>query len=222
MDKDTTGGRGGHSRILTQVENRQIDILVGTQMVAKGHDFPGVTLVGVISVDASLNLPDFRSAERTFQLLTQVSGRAGRGTQPGRVLVQTMAPDNYAITCAINYDCKGFCEQELRFRAELDYPPFSFLALIELSSTSEAAVNKSAQKAAAELAQQKRALHGRVNILGPAAAPLAVLRGRHRRQILLKAKHRNDLHQLLKSTKEALDLPSNVRLTIDIDPLDML
>jgi primosomal protein N' (replication factor Y) len=133
-----------------------------------------------------------------------------------------MAPDHYAITSAINCDCKGFCEQELRFRAELDYPPFSFLAIIELSGNSETAVEKSAQITAAELSRQKRALHTRVSILGPATAPLAILRGRHRRQILLKAKHRNDLHQLLKSTREALELPSTVRLTIDIDPLDML
>jgi primosomal protein N' (replication factor Y) len=222
MDRDTTVGRGGHSRIIRQVEEGKVDILVGTQMVAKGHDFPGVTLVGVISVDASLNLPDFRSAERTFQILTQVSGRAGRGEQPGRVLVQTMSPDHYAIARAIANDCRGFCEEELAFRKELDYPPFSFLALLELSGNTEAVVDAAANKAASELSVQKRALHSRVSILGPASAPLGMLRGRHRRQILLKAKQRTDLHNLIKATKQALKLPATVRLTVDIDPVDML
>lgn len=222
MDRDTTTGRGGHSRIIRQMEEGKVDILVGTQMVAKGHDFPGVTLVGVISVDSSLNLPDFRSAERTFQLLTQVSGRAGRGDQPGQVLVQTMSPDHYAISRAIANDCQGFCEEELAFRQELDYPPFSFLALLEFSGNAEHVVNAAAQKTASALSARKRTLQTRVTILGPAAAPLGLLRGRHRRQILLKAPHRNDLHRLIKETRQTLNLPATVRLTVDIDPVDML
>ncbi|GAM09210.1 primosomal protein N' [Geobacter sp. OR-1] len=178
--------------------------------------------MGVISVDGSLNFPDFRSAERTFQLLTQVSGRAGRGNQHGKVFVQTMSPDHYAINSAIAHDCHGFCTEELKFRDELDYPPFSHLAIVEVSGNNEAAVESAAKKTAADMSRQKRILHLRVSILGPAAAPLSILRGRHRKQILLKAKYRNDLHRLIKTTKDSLELPSTIRLSIDIDPVDML
>ncbi len=221
MDRDTTAGRGGHSRILKKVEQGEIDILVGTQMIAKGHDFPGVTLVGVISADASLNLPDFRSAERTFQLLTQVSGRAGRGDQPGIVMVQALSPDHYAISRALAHDFQGFYEDEIAFRSELEYPPFSHIAMLELSGNSEQAVDDASKKTASELSRHKPALHARVTILGPAAAPLGMLRGRHRRQILLKSKQRTDLHRLIKAARETLCIPSTVRLTIDIDPVDM-
>ena len=128
MDRDTTSGRGGHARVLKGVEDGSIDILVGTQMIAKGHDFPGVTLVGVISADATLNLPDFRSAERTFQLITQVMGRAGRGDAPGKVLIQTLNPDHYAVSRAAAHDFAGFYQEELEFRREAWYPPFAHLA----------------------------------------------------------------------------------------------
>ncbi len=222
MDRDTTAGRGGHNRILKRVEQGEIDILVGTQMIAKGHDFPGVTLVGVISADASLNLPDFRSAERTFQLLTQVSGRAGRGDQLGIVMVQSLSPDHYAISRALAHDFHGFYEDEIKFRSELDYPPFSHIALLEISGNSEPTVDDASKKTAFELSRLKPTLHARVTILGPAAAPLGMLRGRHRRQILLKAKKRNDLHRLIKAARDTLDIPGTVRLTIDIDPVDML
>jgi primosomal protein N' (replication factor Y) len=222
MDRDTTGGRGGHARIIRQVEEGKIDILVGTQMVAKGHDFPGVTLVGVVSADASLNLPDFRSSERTFQLLTQVTGRAGRGDQPGRVLVQTLAPEHPAITRALAHDAEGFYAEELDQRRELGYPPFSHLASIELSSTSRTSVEETAQSVGRELGRLKRELSARVSILGPAPAPLGMLRGRHRWQFLLKGARRSDLHRLLHAAKSAIRLPSVVRLSVDVDPLDML
>ena len=222
MDRDTTTGRGGHARIIRQMENGSVDILIGTQMVAKGHDFPGVTLVGVVSADSSLNLPDFRSAERTFQLITQVIGRAGRGDQPGRVLVQTLSPDHYALTHALAHDFAGFYDAELAFRRELDYPPFSHLAAIELSGTAAQAVETAAQEAAEQLSRLKREIRSRVMLLGPAAAPLGMLRGRHRWQILLKGEHRTDLHRLLSRAREAFNLPRVVRLTIDVDPVDML
>ena len=139
MDRDSTKGKGGHARVLKALEDGSVDILIGTQMIAKGHDFPGVTLVGVVSADASLNLPDFRSAERTFQLVTQVMGRAGRGDKPGRVLVQTLAPEHYALTYAVAHDFEGFYPQEIAFREEVGYPPFAHLAALTLSGVAPAA-----------------------------------------------------------------------------------
>jgi primosomal protein N' (replication factor Y) (superfamily II helicase) len=222
MDRDTTRGRGGHARILRGLEDGSIDILIGTQMIAKGHDFPGVTLVGVVSADATLNLPDFRSAERTFQLITQVMGRAGRGDALGRVVVQSLAPEHYAITRAVSHDFAGFYAEELEFRREAGYPPFAHLAALVFSGNSAAEVEKGVGEAARLLRKTKQDLKSRVEILGPAAAPLAKIRGRYRWQILLKSSLRKDLHRLLGTFREKLKLPAVVRLSIDIDPVDML
>lgn len=222
MDRDTTKGRGGHARVLKGLEEGSIDILIGTQMIAKGHDFPGVTLVGVVSADSSLNLPDFRSAERTFQLMTQVMGRAGRGDSPGRVVVQSLAPDHYAITRAVDHDFEGFYTDELEFRREAFYPPFAHLAALLFSGNNDDEVEKTAGRAGRLLRDAKLELKCRVEILGPATPPLAKVRGRHRRQILLKSAKRSDLHRLLKVFKGKLALPPIVRLSIDIDPVDML
>jgi primosomal protein N' (replication factor Y) len=211
------------------VEEGSIDILIGTQMITKGHDFPGVTLVGVVSADATLNLPDFRSAERTFQLITQVMGRAGRGDTPGRVVVQSLAPDHYAITRAAAYDFAGFYAEELEYRRETGYPPFAHLAALIFSGNSETAVEKGAEAAAALLRAVRQEVRSRVEILGPAAPPLAKVRGRYRWQILLKATGRNDLHRLLAAFKGRIRatgrsplLPATVRLAIDVDPVDLL
>jgi primosomal protein N' (replication factor Y) len=222
MDRDTTRGKGGHARILRGLEEGSIDILVGTQMIAKGHDFPGVTLVGVVSADATLNLPDFRSAERTFQLITQVMGRAGRGDAPGRVVVQSLAPDHYAITRAATHDFAGFYAEELEYRREAGYPPFAHLAALIFSGNSAAAVEKGAEAAAALLRTIRQELRCRVEVLGPAAPPLAKVRGRYRWQILLKSTGRTDLHRLLAAFKGKVQLPAVVRLAIDVDPVDLL
>ncbi|HEY6008108.1 MAG TPA: primosomal protein N' [Geobacteraceae bacterium] len=222
LDRDTTRGRGGHARVLRGVEAGEVDILIGTQMIAKGHDFPGVTLVGVVSADASLNLPDFRSAERTFQLVSQVMGRAGRGDQPGRVVIQTLAPEHPAIARAAVHDYPGFCAEELAGRAELGYPPFAFLAALHLSGTSATAAEEGAATAAACLGALKRELKSRVEILGPAPAPLTKVRGRFRWQLLLKSPGRTDLHRLLAAFRNRVRLPATVRLAIDVDPVDML
>ncbi len=222
MDRDTTAGRGGHARVLRGIEDGSIDILVGTQMIAKGHDFPGVTLVGVISADASLNLPDFRSAERTFQLLTQVSGRAGRGDQPGRVLIQTADPGHYAVACAAEHDYERFCAQELEFRRELGYPPFSHLALVILSGITAAAVEAAAADAVRALRDIRKGSRRRVEILGPAVAPLGLVRGRHRWQVLLKAPVRADLRGIITAFRDRFRPVAPVRMAIDIDPVDML
>jgi len=222
MDSDTTSGKGGHSRLLDRMNNRSADILIGTQMIAKGHDFPGVTLVGVLDAEGSLAMPDFRSAERTFQLLSQVFGRAGRGEQPGRVLVQSRNPDHYAVACAVNHDGDRFYTEELAQRSEAGYPPFTHLAAISFSGNAEKKVEQRASAMATLLRNLKQQLRLRLEILGATAAPLYRLRGRYRRQILIKAEHRNDLRRLLNAWQKRRPPPSTVREQIDIDPIDMM
>lgn len=222
MDSDTTAGRGGHARILKRLEERKLDILIGTQMIAKGHDYPGVTLVGVVSADATLNLPDFRSAERTFQLVSQVMGRAGRGDTPGRVMIQGIDPDHYALAMAANHDYDGFYRLEIGFREEAGYPPFSHLALIGLSGTAERTVEQCARDAAVRLRELRAGLGARLEILGPAPAPLAKLRGRFRWQILLKSGNRTEMKRLLLMLRNSWSPPRVVRTTVDIDPVDTL
>lgn len=222
MDSDTTSGKGSHNRILSRMIDGTADILIGTQMITKGHDFPGVTLVGVINGEASLNMPDYRSAERTFQMLSQVFGRAGRGDMPGKVLLQALNPSHYAIQCAISHDNAGFYNQELDFRREAGYPPFAFLAGLGISGTAEQAVEQRAGTTVRLLQQIKHELSLRVEILGPAPAPLYRLRGRFRRQILLKSSTRNDLRRLIAAWLARRDTISAVREVIDIDPVDMM
>ena len=222
MDRDTTSGRGGHERVLRRLENGELDILIGTQMIAKGHDFPGVTLVGVISADTTLNLPDFRGSERAFQLVSQVLGRAGRGEQPGRVFVQTLNPEHFALTTAASHDYEGFYREELAQREDAGYPPFSYLAALHFSSTSAKEVEAEAGRAAQALRELKRQLRLRVEILGPAPAPLARIRGRYRWQLLLKSVQRNGLHRLLGQFRSSHKPAGMVRMAIDIDPLELL
>jgi primosomal protein N' (replication factor Y) len=222
MDSDTTSGKGSHSRLLSRMADGSADILIGTQMIAKGHDFPGVTMVGVVNAEASLNMPDFRSAERTFQLLSQVIGRAGRGELPGRVIVQALNPTHYAIQCAIEHDGAGFYCQELEFRREAGYPPFAYLAALSISGTAEKPVEVQADTTARLFGQLKHEISLRIEILGPAQAPLYRLRGRFRRQILLKARTRNDLRRLIASWLARRVSSTIVREIIDIDPVDMM
>ena len=222
MDSDTTSGKGSHERLLSRMNDGSADILVGTQMIAKGHDFPEVTLVGVINAEASLGMPDFRAAERTFQLLSQVIGRAGRGETPGRVVVQALDTEHYAIRAAAEHDAAGFYREELEFRREAGYPPFSFLAAFAISGLSEQTVSDQSDTTARLLAQLKSELKIRVEILGPAPSPIYRLRNRFRRQILLKAANRGDLHRLLSSWRQRATILSTVRISVDIDPVDMM
>ena len=222
MDSDTTSGKGSHERLLARMNDGSADILVGTQMIAKGHDFPEVTLVGVVNAEASLGMPDFRAAERTFQLLSQVIGRAGRGETPGRVVVQALDTEHYAIRAAAEHDAAGFYREELEFRREAGYPPFAFLAAFALSGLSEQAVSAQADSTARRLAQLKTELKVRVEILGPAPSPIYRLRNRYRRQILLKGANRADLHRLLASWRQQAATVSTVRISVDIDPVDMM
>ncbi len=221
MDRDTTQRKGAHQQLVDGMANRRIDVLVGTQMVAKGHDFPGVTLVGVVNADSALNLPDFRSAERAFSLLTQVAGRAGRGELPGRVLIQTYDPEHYVLSCAAGHDYRLFYDEELANREVLGYPPFGHLVNCLLAGNDEPKVIVAAEGLAD--AWQELAADGAVEVLGPAPCPLSRLRGKWRRQILLKSPSRSALRRLLNHFKELRSrVPAGVTATIDVDPIDML
>lgn len=215
MDRDTTSHKGAHQKIVREMFDAKIDILVGTQMIAKGHDFPGVALVGVLASDAVLNLPDFRAAERAFSLLTQVAGRAGR-TGGGQVLIQTYSPDHYALQCAAEQDYSSFYAQEIQFRQELGYPPAGYLANLVFAGIGEAKVLKAAESLTAYLI----AAGSSVEILGPSPCPLFRLRGKSRIQLLLKAEKRPQLKRLL-DYADQWKLPAGVSLSVDVDPLDM-
>ena len=188
LDRDTVRRKGAAADILRSMAAGSIDVLVGTQMIAKGHDFPRVTLVGVVSADVGLGLADFRAAERTFQLLTQVAGRAGRGTEPGEAIVQTIYPHHYSIEHACQQDYSAFFAKELGYRQAMRYPPLTAMVNIVVKGTDA----RAALADAATLAQHLRsnASVGRFNVLGPAPAPVAKLRGEYRAQIFLKGSHR--------------------------------
>ncbi|MBT1074138.1 replication restart helicase PriA [Geobacter grbiciae] len=222
MDRDTTRGKGGHARILRKVAERKTDILIGTQMVAKGHDFPGITLVGIVSVESTLNIPDYRSAERTYQLVTQLMGRAGRGEDAGRVIIQTLNPDHYALIHAGTASMEEFYTTELAFRQETGYPPFVHLGAIYLTGTAASAVEQESRRLAGQIRTLRREAGGHVEILGPSPAPLLKLRGRYRWQFLLKAPVRSALHRLLARLRRTYTPPSGIRILIDVDPVDLM
>jgi primosomal protein N' (replication factor Y) len=222
IDRDTKSRRHQFEKTLLDFDKGELDLLVGTQMLAKGHDFPNVTLVGVVSVDAGLALPDFRAAERAFQLITQVAGRAGRGDLPGRVLIQTYHPHHYALRHACAQDFRGFYDEEIRHRRNHGYPPFVALALLLVR-------HKDASRARATAQQLRKALieanrdHA-CRILGPAPAPLARLRGEHRVQLLIKSRSRKQMRAVIDAALQALeqngqDLRS---VTLEIDPVSMM
>jgi len=220
MDTDVTTSKGYHERVFKEFKENKLDILVGTQMIAKGLDFPNVTTVGVISADVSLNLPDFRAAERTFQLLTQVSGRTGRGAKGGIVVVQTFKPEDFSITCAAGHDFPTFAKRELEKRKELGYPPFGRLARVVFSGTALQKV----KDASADLreALRKYQTDERFQLLGPAECPLAQIKGRHRWHIVLKARRPKEMHAALRKALGGFKAPASVQVSIDIDPLSML
>lgn len=213
-DHDVAGRQGGHSRIHDQFRAHQADILVGTQMVAKALDFPLVTLVGVVLADVTLHLPDFRSAERTFQLLSQVAGRAGRGEAEGRVVIQTYSPDHYSILAASRHDYEGFYNQELAFRCYHSYPPFRRLARLLFTGTGEA-------RARYEALQMKKRLQATIDefgipdleLMGPAPAFHARVRSRYRWQIVLAG---DGLARLLRE----VEIPRG--WSVDVDPVSLL
>jgi primosomal protein N' (replication factor Y) len=205
--------RGSLTDLLDRFGRGEIDVLVGTQMIAKGHDFQGVTLVGVISADVGLGLADFRAAERTFQLLTQVAGRAGRGDRPGEAIVQTLFPDHYSVRLATEQQYAAFFEKELAYRRAMRYPPMTAMVnVIVRGRTFDEAMS-----GAAGLASLAAARRGGFTVLGPAPAPLARLRSEHRAQFFLKGVSRADMRAALRAAlASAPDVAR--KATVDVDP----
>jgi len=221
FDADETRRKGAHAQILSAFGRGEIDLLVGTQMLAKGHDFAGVTLVGAVGADDALGLPDFRAAERTFQLLTQMAGRAGRGETPGMVILQAYQPEHYSIRAAVEHDYYAFYEQEIEFRRRFVYPPFKALISCLCRGANVAVVKEEAAWLAGAL---RAAASSSVKVLGPASPPLGKLRGKHRMQVLLRGHDRSGMRALLETTIEDLGkqrrLPRDLR--IDVDPLNLM
>jgi primosomal protein N' (replication factor Y) len=221
MDSDTMRKPGSHEQALTRFRRGEVQILLGTQMIAKGLDFPGVTLVGVVNADIGLHLPDFRATERTFQLVMQVAGRTGRGEHAGRVLVQTFNPEHIAIVAAIRHDFHRLAQFELKSRREFGYPPFGVLVRLVFRGPVEAV----ARQAAAQVVQAIRDHLGgaaEVRVLGPAAAPIAKLRGQFRFHALLQGQDRELLQHAVRSAQEHVGVSQDAQWIVDVDPLDML
>ncbi|MBO6256793.1 primosomal protein N', partial [bacterium] len=224
IDSDVLTRKGEHIRLLEQFQKGEIDILVGTQMIAKGLDNPNVTLVGVISADASFNLPDYRASERGFQLLTQVAGRAGRGEFKGRVFFQTYNPEYYALESAKSQNYADFYKKEIVSREDFDYPPFSQIIRIIMNSENKFRAEKSAQEIALRLYTMidKFGFSERLDVLGPTPCVIERLNSRWRFQILIKNKLEDKGHQFVSSFLNKINVPKDIRMSIDVDPLDIL
>jgi primosomal protein N' (replication factor Y) len=221
MDRDTLQKKDDYRRILTEFRTGRIDILVGTQMIAKGLHFPNVTLVGVLYADLSLHVPDFRAGERTFQLLTQVSGRAGRGDVEGEVFVQSFTPFHPAIQFARRHDYLGFYEAEVEFREQLKYPPFARIALLTLKGRNEDKVRMSAEHLRKELDVAVGGWPGLV-IAGPAPAPLVKAESLYRYQIMIRCRAMLRMSGVLARLEASTSLPDDVHLVIDVDPVNLV
>lgn len=217
MDADTTKKRGSHDKVLGKFKNQSINILVGTQMIAKGLDFPQVTLVGVVSADTTLNLPDFRASERTFNLLTQVAGRAGRGDAGGEVIIQTYAPHHYAITTASKHDYLSFYEKEIVLRKELDLPPFYSMIRLLLRSRKEERVVAASKDLAGIIGARMKD----IKILGPAPAVISRIKNQHRWNLMIKTKDAARSATRLKKILKDFKRPSGVIIAVDVDPLSV-
>jgi primosomal protein N' (replication factor Y) len=227
MDRDTMRHKGEVQRVLRRFLDRQTDILVGTQMVTKGHDFPHVTLVGVLSADLSLNTPDFRAGETTFQLLSQVAGRTGRGSSPGKVIIQTFNPAHYAVLAAKDHNYQRFFSREIRLRKSLNYPPFCSAANVRLVGNSKATTETMARHTRAKIGgilEQQKGIKKDFTVLGPVESPISKLRGKYRQQILIKSRSSQNLGHLLKELERATQpimSSAGVRMIIDVDPYHM-
>ena len=218
IDRDTVRGRDDFERMLAGMNAGEIDLLVGTQMIAKGHDIHGVTLVGVVGADSALGLPDFRAAERTFQLLTQVAGRAGRGETPGKVVLQTYFQDHYAVQYAAQHDFVGFYEKELRFRSWMHYPPYSALANVLIRSEK---MNDALEWSGTLGRWFENTRHEGIRVLGPAAAPIVRLKNDYRYHFVLKAASREKLNNLLREmlAEAARQKIPRTQVIVDVDAL---
>ena len=222
MDRDTTRGRQLQS-LLNRFKSGEINVLVGTQMVAKGHDFPNVTLVGVLLAEQMLKLPDFRASERTFQLLTQVAGRAGRHLKSGRVLIQTYDPEHHSLACAKTHDVDSFVAMELAQRRLRLFPPFSHLILLKLDAPDAHVVQNAAGRVTYRLKEVIGQSGLNVSVVGPQLAPLERIKGRTRYQVLLRSPDRIALHRVASVVQNADSrLLGGARMTVDVDPINLL
>ena len=224
IDRDTTRGRDSFAAMHRDMNAGNIDILIGTQMITKGHDFPNVTLVGVIHADLALNIPDFRSCERAFQLLTQVAGRAGRGKVPGKVIIQTNNPDHYMFEFVQEHDVNAFHEKELKLRRQLNYPPFTRLVAIELVSDNESLVKSTSEKLGRALTRQATRNKG-VEILGPSKAALYQIQNKFRWHLILRGQKMQALQGILADSRELQELKSassgKLKISVDVDPFNL-
>ncbi|MBC8412381.1 primosomal protein N', partial [bacterium] len=219
MDRDTTGNKLSHYKLVKAMEQGRTDILLGTQMIAKGHDFPDVTLAAVISADIALNMPDFRSGERAFQLFTQLAGRAGRGNIPGRAYIQTYEPDHYAFEYVIDHNYRKFYDNEIQMRKELGYPPFNRLLRIIFSFRTKA----QGQSIASALTGIVRKIkHRNIEILGPAPAPVEKIKSLWRWHIILKGQNAKSLREVADSIHTRLAEMKEIRIDIDVDPVNLM
>ena len=225
LDSDAASHKGVLDRLLTEFRAGSIDILVGTQILAKGHDFPNVTLIAILEIDQSLNLPDFRAGERTFQLMVQAAGRAGRASLPGKVLIQSRSGANPVIKAGLDHDFTRFSQTELRFRQKFGYPPFARLTVLDLSAAKRDAVEAYTQALEGVLNKifiEDPTWARRVHVLGPATPPLEIVRRRHRRTIVFRAQDVTAKKQLLLELLAACPPPSAVRMRIDVDPQSLI
>jgi len=224
MDVDTTSGKWAHTRILDRVAAGEVDILLGTQMIAKGLDFPNVTLVGVVDADVGINLPDFRASERCFQLLSQVSGRAGRGAKGGRVLIQTRLPAHHAVRYAVAHDYISFVREEMAGRVDPPYPPNVRIANIVFSGLVEESTAKLAIHAGDLLRELAARAGNEVTVVGPAPCPIERIKNRWRWHILLKSAHAGELTRVSRYFMERFEVPNTaqLRVTLDRDPVALL
>jgi primosomal protein N' (replication factor Y) len=217
LDRDVVRRPGGVAAVLERFRNGETQVRVGTQMVSKGHHFPRVALTGVLLADGYLGFPDFRAVERTYSLLTQLAGRAGRGDRPGRVVIQTYHPDHYAIQAALNHDDEAFAEEEMRFRRVFHYPPYSRMIQILVRDRNQ----KKGRDRIADLAREieRRPRSEGVRVLGPSPAPFERLQGYWRFQLLIRGPSGHEIRQLVKAV-----LPSEhpAGLVVDVDPYDLL
>ena len=222
MDSDSVKGRQAYETLLRKVDRREVDILLGTQMIAKGHDFPSVTLVGVVDADVGLNLPDFRAAEKTFQLITQAAGRAGRGELGGEVIIQTMNPHHYSVRHSMTHDYEGFYNEEITYRTQLGYPPVGRIIKIEIKSAQEALAGEAAKTAQDRI---RSLMRGKDTVLlGPAPAPISRVRGQYRFHLLLLSQQRDKIRSLAIEGRNAVEekYGRKCRVIVDVDPVNLM
>lgn len=223
MDVDTVTKKNSHEQILNRFKQDNIDILIGTQMVVKGHHFPNVTLVGVIAADGSLNIDDFRANERTFQLLTQVAGRAGREQDEGRVIIQTYNPDNFAVECSKKQDYELFYETEIGLRKQLKYPPFCDIILIGITSSNEKELTEVSRKLHSYLKMRLQKENFAMILYSPVSAPIDKIKNKYRWRIIVKCKLEDDIINLMNDMLNEYNTMKvhDTKVVIDVNPNDM-